>query len=255
MPIKNSCGLSIDLTQRATVQDWWVAYEAAKHLRAQKKTFSTISSVSLTPELENVLHEASVVRVRQQTLESVRAIAASVTLPAPNQIMAASELISPRAFNGSAVSSSLTSIKRWIEEAASISPTASTMGEIVTLALKIRSEVVALVSTLCAEAHARQLTYEESLYSAQWDTIMSGSADKAAVESAAKQIAAAPPKEPGTTQIPVEELLKKHLSTEYDAVEDALRSLSKVLESLPRDLYQQHLNQRLDLINRYAPAL
>lgn len=239
VPLRDTLGLNLSLTQKATVADWYVAYTAASKLRETGKTFSTLSNVALSADVEKALHTASVERVRRQLTADARKFVLGKldSAPAPIKVVIGSEFNSV-AF-GSQTTSSIGQASRLIDEAAATPASQTTIQSIVSLLMKARNELREVAYTLRAEADARQLNGDDAAVSTAWSTL-TGSSDKAAVESAARAIA--------DLKVDVvsnwDAVIEAQLPNEHAAISAALDKLAKVVNSLPKDLVDAEFKRR-----------
>lgn len=245
VPARETLGLNLSLTQKATVGDWWLAYAAAAQLRETNKTYSTLTSVSLSSDVEKALHAASVDRVHRQLVADARkiALANAGALPAPLTILAGSD-VATRAYNAAAVTASISAASRLVEEAGAIAVNAHTIAEVVALLMKARNELRTVAATLRAEAHIRQTVADEALLESSWATLLSTSPQKAAVEAAAEKIKAENAKANGTVVQEWDEVIKATLPSEHAAIETALAKLADVVNKIPAALFDAELKRR-----------
>lgn len=239
VPLRDTLGLNLSLTQKATVADWYVAYAAATKLAESGKTFSTLSNVNLSADVEKALQTASVERIRRQLTADARKFVQGKldAAPAPIKVVIGSE------FNatpfGSQTTSSIAHASRLIDEAAGIAPSSSTIQSIVSLLMKARNELREVAYTLRAEADVRQIAADDSSVTSAWTALTSAS-DKASVEAAAKTIAGI--KTDGVTSW--ESVIEAQLPTEHSALTSALDKFAKVVNTLPKELVDTEFSRR-----------
>lgn len=243
VPLRETLGLNLSLSQKATVADWYIAYTAAAKLRETQKTFSTLTGSNLSADVEKALHAASVEHVRQTLIADARKFVASKldTIAAPIKTLIGSEL-NARAFSKDTISA-IQDATRIIDDAASIVVARSTVREIVSLLVDAREELRAIADSLRTEANARQQESDSTTSTDAWATIYSASADKSTVESAIKSVQGVK----HDAVIEWDSIIKAQLPSEHKAISAALEKFSQVASSIPKDLLDAEIARRAAL--------
>lgn len=238
--MRETLGLNLSLTKKATVEDWWIAYAAASKLRETQKTFSTLTGASLSAEAEKTLHAASLDRVRRHMTADARKFVQGKldAMPAPLKVAIGSDF-SARAFNAAAVAASVTAASRLIDQAASMPAAKNTISEIVSLLVRARNELREVADSVRAEAEARQLTASDAASVAAWASL-SDPAAEAAVKSIQSLVNA-------DSAVNAEAAIQAQLPSEYAAINEALEKFSKVASALPKELVEAELTSRTHL--------
>lgn len=244
VPLNQTLGLRLDLNQKATVADWWLAYGAAAQLSAANKTFSTLTGASISAEAEKALASAAVDRVNTALYADARKFVASKSnyMPAPLQYTTGA-VFSSRDF-GSGVTDAIKKASQLVDEAAAIPVSQSSISEIFHILMKARNELREIASTLRVEADARQSDVEAGLLSQSWSTLMSSGASKADVDAAVKFIQENNSVANGSKPLEWDSLISATLPSEAKQMEEVLTKLSQVVSSIPQPLFDAELKRR-----------
>lgn len=249
VPLRDTLGLNLSLTQKATVADWYVAYAAAASLRESGKTFSTLANVSLPADVEKALHTADVARIRRQLTVDARKFVISKldSAPAPIKVVIGSEF-NAAAFSSAAITAAIASATRLIDEAAATPASKITIVNIVGTLIKARDELIEAANSLRAEADSRQLSADDAAVTSAW-AAFTGASDKAATESAAKAIQSL-----NTDAVSSwESVIEAQLPSEFAAINGALEKFAAAVNALPKELVTAEFNRRQTLGNA-SPA-
>jgi len=248
VPTRESLGLDLDLSQKASVADWWLAYAAAAALQGSNKTYSTLTGSSISADAEKALTSASVDRVRRSLKADARKFVAGRAEAAPAVVKYVSgAAFSPRKFNTNAVSASISAASRLIDEAGAIPLNKYTVTEVFTTLVRARNELREIASTLRAEADARQISNEETMLSSSW-AVLSQKSSKSEVDSAVSFIQSNNTKANGVGTVAWDQLISETLPTEYSAIEEALGKLAEVVNRIPQDLFEAELKRRNSIV-------
>jgi hypothetical protein len=249
IPIRQTLGLSLSLTQEATVQDWWLAYAAAAQLRATNKTFSTLTGSSLTEEQETALHEVSLARIDAQLSVEAREFATNQSKTSFGILTGGGAATAKDAvYNHAHTKDTISVASRLIDEAASIAPTAITAGEIMALLFKardlLRRTSVALAEDSVAAYHADA---DKAVINAPWDTLFAKN-DKNFVSEAVAKITKFGHGQP---EFKVDEAIKAGLPEHFAALETATAKLFNTIQKLPAELVAAQIGKRQTLHETY----
>jgi len=251
VPLRDALGLSLSLSQKATVADWYLAYAAAAKLRETHKTYSTLASLSLSVESEKTLAAAAVDRVHRQMVADARKYVSGKAdlMSAPLKFVSGPEF-SVRSYSSSSVSSAISAASRAIDDAASVPVSQYTIQDIFGGLMRARNELREVAATLRAEADARLIVAEENLLNDAWNTLLSSKGNKADIETAANFIQALNAKANGSVA-EWDAVIAEALPEEHKAIEAALSKLTKAVSAIPRDVFDAELKRRNALLDHF----